>query len=206
MYHYPHYREEDPERLLSVIRAYPLGLIISSDGDRFAASHIPFMAERNTGGRWRLRGHMDSENPQVAALDGTSTYVVFSGPNTYISPTVYATRQLPTWNYIAVHVKGRCRIEVPGLAILDDIERLVQHSEAAEGGWALDKSEERIRKLARLISRVVVDVEQIEGRFKLSQEKGTADRQAATAHLVQQNPASARSFLENLCIPVGDGW
>jgi transcriptional regulator len=201
MYHYPHYRDEDPEHLLSVIQAYPLGLIVSQDGERFAASHIPFMAERNADGGWRLLGHMDSGNPQTATLNGACAYIVFAGPNTYISPTVYATRQLPTWNYIAVHVTGRCRLEVPGLAILDDIERLARQSETSAGGWALDKSETRVRKLAPLITRVTVDVEHIEGRFKLSQEKGIEDRQAVTAHLVRQNPA-AQSLLETLSLPL----
>jgi transcriptional regulator len=198
MYHYPNYREEDPKRLLPVIQAYPLGLIVSSDGESFCASHIPFMVEQGPNGRWCLRGHMDRENPQLEALDGASVYVVFQGPNAYISPTVYVTRQLPTWNYVAVHVEGRCRVETPGLDILSDIERLVRTSEARDDGWSLDKSETRVRNLAPLISRVLVDVGRLEGRFKLSQEKSLADRKAATAHLVDPAPQSVRALLEQL--------
>ncbi|MBW7970544.1 MFS transporter [Bradyrhizobium sp. BR 10289] len=198
MYHYPAYREDDPDRLLPVIQTYPLGLIISKQGNSFRASHIPFMVEPTPEGSWCLRGHMDRENPQLEALDGASVYVVFQGPNTYISPTVYVTRQLPTWNYVAVHVEGRCRVETPGLDILNDIERLAQASEAPVDGWGLDKSEPRVRSLAPLISRVLVDVERMEGRFKLSQEKSPADRKAATAHLTDQAPQSVRSLLEEL--------
>jgi ACS family tartrate transporter-like MFS transporter len=207
MYHYQNYREEDPERLAAVIQAYPLGLIVSKDGDTFLASHIPFMAEQSPDGRWQLRGHMDRENPQIAALDGTSVYVVFQGPNTYISPTVYVTRQLPTWNYVAVHVEGRCRVETPGVDILNDIARLAQKSETGDDGWTLDKSEPRVRNLAPLICRVLVNIERIEGRFKLSQEKSMSDRKAATAHLLSQSPASARPLLEDLSFgkkPVSD--
>lgn len=198
MYHYPHYREQDPERLLSVVRAYPLGLIVSCDSVRFSASHIPFIVDVDPDGGWRLRGHMDRTNPQLAVLDGSLVYVVFQGPNTYISPSVYATRQLPTWNYIAVHVEGRCRVEAPGLDILDDIARLAEQSEARTGGWVVDKSELRIRSLAPLIRRILVDVQRAEGRFKLSQEKCLADRKAATAHLASQHPQSARPLLQEL--------
>ncbi len=205
MYHYPNYRDEDPERLRAVIKAYPLGLVVSRDGETFHASHIPFMVEQGADGRWDLRGHMDRENPQLGALDGASVYVVFQGPNTYISPTVYVTRQLPTWNYLAIHVEGRCRVETPGLAILDDLERLAGESEARDDGWVLDKSETRVRNLAPLISRVLITVERIEGRFKLSQEKSLADRQAATSHLTDQAPPSARPLLEQLSLAKSPG-
>ncbi len=198
MYHYPNYREGDPEHVIPVIKAYPLGLIVSCAGGQFRASHIPFMVEQGVGGSWRLRGHMDRYNPQLADLDGASVYVVFQGPNAYISPNVYATRQLPTWNYVAVHVEGRCQVEIPGLAILDDIARLAQESERREDGWILDMEDSRVRTLAPLIGRIVVEIVQMEGRFKLSREKSPADRDAATAHLVERAGPSARSLVEDL--------
>jgi transcriptional regulator len=198
MYHYAHYREDNPDYLLPIVQTYPLGLIVTCKEDQFTASHIPFMIDRGASGALQLLGHMDRSNPQVEALDGAAVYVVFAGPNTYISPTVYATRQLPTWNYIAVHVSGHARIEAPGLAILDDIERLAQQLEPATGGWTLDKTEERVRKLAPLICRVVVVVDRIEGRLKLSQEKGLADRSAATEHLLNKNLPESRSLLKQL--------
>jgi transcriptional regulator len=198
MYHYPNYREDDPKRLIPVIKAYPLGLIVSRTDGQFHASHIPFMVEQGPNGSWRLRGHMDRNNPQLAGLDGASAYVVFQGPNAYISPNVYVTRQLPTWNYVAVHVEGRCRVEMPGLDILNDIARLARESERREDGWVLDKEEPRVHTLAPLIGRILVEIKQMEGRFKLSQEKSLADRSAATAHLVEQSGPSARPLVEDL--------
>src|SRR3954470_24307004 len=133
MYHYPHYREQDLDRLLPVVGAYPLGLVVTCNGGSFAASHIPLMIERDAAGKLQLLGHMDIANPQVQELEGAPVYVVFAGPNGYVSPTVYVTRQLPTWNYVSVHVNGRCRVENPGLRILDDIERLARQSEPETG-------------------------------------------------------------------------
>ena len=199
MYHYANYREEDTERLVSVIKAYPLGLIVGCKNGNFSASHLPFMIERDDAGQWQLLAHMDRNNPQARELNGESAYIVFSGPNTYVSPTLYVTRQLPTWNYIAVHVSGRCAIETPGLQILDDIERLAVQSEASEQRWILDKTEERVKRLAPLICRLIVTVDGLEGRFKLSQEKGEADRCAVTEHLISQTPRVRHSLLERLC-------
>jgi transcriptional regulator len=198
MYHYAHYRENNPDDLLPIVQAYPLGLLVTCKGGQFAASHIPFMIDRGPAGALQLLGHLDRSNPQVEVLDGAAVYVVFAGPNTYISPTVYVTRQLPTWNYIAVHVNGHARIETPGQAILDDIERLARQLEPTTGGWTLDKTEERVRKLAPLICRVVVVVDRIEGRFKLSQEKSLADRSAATKHLLKKNLPESRPLLKQL--------
>lgn len=198
MYHFAHYREDNPDYLLPIVQTYPLGLIVTCMEGCLAASHIPFMINRSASGALELLGHIDRSNPQVEALDGAAVYVVFTGPNTYISPTVYVTRQLPTWNYIAVHVSGRARIETPGLAILDDIERLAQQLEPITGGWTLDKTEERVQKLAPLICRIIVEVDRIEGRLKLSQEKSFADRSAATEHLLKKNPSESRSFLRRL--------
>jgi transcriptional regulator len=198
MYHYAHYREDNPDYLLPIVQTYPLGLILTCKDGQFAASHIPFMIDRDASGALQLLGHLDRSNPQVEALDGAAVYVVFAGPNTYISPTVYVTRQLPTWNYIAVHVSGRSRIEAPGQAVLDDIERLAQQLEPATGGWTLDKTEERVQKLAALIRRVVVVVDHIEGRLKLSQEKSLADRSAATDHLLKRSLPESRSLLKRL--------
>lgn len=198
MYHYPNYREDDPGRLIPVINAYPLGLIVSQSGGQFRASHVPFIVEQGPDGSWRLRAHMDRNNPQLAELDGASVYVVFQGPSAYISPNVYVTRQLPTWNYVAVHVEGRCRVEMPALDILDDIARLVQQSERSDDGWALDKEETRVRALAPLVGRILVEIRQMEGRFKLSQEKSLADRKAAMAHLVELNGQAVRPLVEGL--------
>jgi len=197
MYHYAHYREDDVDRLLPVIRAFPLALVVSCTRGNFLASHLPLIATRKPDGKLVLLGHLDANNPQASELDSAQVYIVFAGPNAYISPNVYVTRQLPTWNYIAVHATGRCALEKPGLKILDDIERLVTQVEPEAGGWALDKTEERVRKLAPLICRLSIEVDHVEGRFKLSQEKQGPDRCAATDHLLADNP-SLRPLVEQL--------
>ncbi|WP_315833800.1 FMN-binding negative transcriptional regulator [Bradyrhizobium prioriisuperbiae] len=198
MYHYPSYLETDLQRLIPVMKAYPLGLIVTSDGTQFGATHIPLMIEPAADGGVRLLGHMDAANPQLAELDNRPVYVVFFGPDTYISPSVYVTRQLPTWNYVTIHAEGRSRVEAPGVGIFDDIARLAEQSEPP-AGWTFDKSEPAITRLAPLIRRVIIDVTRIEGRFKLSQEKSAADQQAAANHLIAQSAPERRALLDDLC-------
>ena len=198
MYHYDVYREEDPDCLVSLVEAFPLGLIVTCSGGKFISSHIPFMVNRECSGALKLIGHMDRSNPQIEALEESPVYVVFSGPNSYISPTVYATRQLPTWNYISVHVAGHARVEAPGSDILDDIGRLARQLEPAVGGWIFDRSESRIRKLSAAIRRVTVVVDHIEGRVKMSQEKGLTDREKAARQLLNNTPHEHRRLVEKV--------
>lgn len=197
-YHYDVYREEDLDCLVSIIRAFPLGLIVTCSGEEFAASHIPFMVSSEYSEAPKLLGHMDQSNPQIELLEGNPVYVVFSGPNAYVSPTVYATRQLPTWNYISVHVTGHARVENPGSDILEDIEHLTWQLEPTIGGWTFDKTENRVQQLSALIRRVTVVVDHIEGRVKMSQEKGLTDRIAATRHLLNYSPQKYHWLVEKL--------
>ncbi len=197
-YHYDVYREEDLDCLVSIIQAFPLGLIVTWSGKEFAASHIPLIVSSECSGVVKLLGHMDQSNPQIELLEGSPVYVVFSGPNAYVSPTVYATRQLPTWNYISVHVTGHARIENPGSEILEDIEHLTRQLEPAIAGWTFDKTENRVRQLSTLIRRVTIVVDDIEGRVKMSQEKGLTDRIAATRHLLNRSPQEYHWLVERV--------
>ncbi len=90
--------------MISVMKSYPFATLVSTSEGNPLITHIPIIYNDESG---KLVAHIDKYNPQVATLqDGAEVTVVFKGPDTYISPTVYTTRQLPTWNYIIVHIKG----------------------------------------------------------------------------------------------------
>lgn len=184
MYHYSKYKVIDIPILAMAIADYPLALIVSSSNDGFIATHIPLLLNKTQTGDLKLVGHMDNNNPHLAGLNGAEVLVVFSGPDSYISPRDYVTRQLPTWNYIRVHARGLVSVSVVGDKILDDIDELVAHLESDENPWQINRADPRVRKLAPLISRIQIAVSDLEGRFKLSQEKCEADRRAALRRLL----------------------
>ncbi len=198
MYHYGHYRNMDVERLVTLIESFPLALVVSCTRGEFLASHLPLVIERCGKGDLTLIGHLDAANPQMEALHGERAYVVFSGPNRYISPKVYTTRQLPTWNYLTVHGCGYCTIEAPGNGILDDIERLARKVEGVDPRSVFDKTNARVLRLVPLIRRLRITLEHIEGRFKLSQDKSAPDRRAAADHLLALDFESLRPFVVSL--------
>jgi Transcriptional regulator len=104
MYPPPYHQTEDIQKMIAVIQQYPLGMLLSVHNGKPLATHIPIIYNEATG---KLVAHIDIQNPQVETLmDGAEVTVVFKGPDTYISPSVYTTKQLPTWNYIIVHITG----------------------------------------------------------------------------------------------------
>ncbi len=184
MYHYKTYHITDINILATTIADYPLALIVSRRSERLIATHIPLLLKISPTGDVKLTGHMDNNNPQLDELNGAEVMVVFSGPSSYISPRDYVTKQLPTWNYIRVHARGLVTVSVPGQDILDDIDELVAHLESDVDPWQMDRSSARVRQLAPLISRIEISVSELEGRFKLSQEKSAQDRHAALHRLL----------------------
>lgn len=184
MYHYSAYKVSDISILRTAIADYPLGLVVSLNRQLFMTTHIPLLLKGEKVSDLKLIGHMDNNNPQLDGMNGAEVLVVFSGPDSYISPRDYATAQLPTWNYIRVHARGTATICVPGDEILDDIDELVAHVETSERPWQIDRGNPRVHQLAPLISRIEITVTELEGRFKLSQEKCEDDRRAALHRLL----------------------
>ncbi len=105
MYPPNHHQIQDQQKMITAIKQYPLASLISVIDGKPLISHIPVIFNEETG---KLVGHIDKFNPQAESLKGNKEVtLVFKGPDCYISPSVYTTEQLPTWNYIIVHITGK---------------------------------------------------------------------------------------------------
>jgi transcriptional regulator len=166
------------------------------------ATHLPLVV-RDEGAHGIIEGHFARANPHWAALAGQQTLIVFSGPHSYVSPTLYRDPQtVPTWNYIAVHAYGQLEL-VEGEPAKDAL--LKGLIAVNEPGYA-----ERWRQLPEsfrhgMLAGIVgfrIPIARIEGKFKLSQnrpeedrrnvrtsqEAGTADQQALAAWMRRLKP------------------
>lgn len=146
--------------------------LVSHDGTEPFASHVPLLLDRDAGPHGRLIGHVARANPQWKHAAGQRVLAIFSGPHAYISPTWYGAQNVvPTWNYVAVHVYGVLRL-------IDDIERLREivrrtvavYEATMPHPWSVDMPEEGfIDKLLEAIVGFEIDVDRIEGKWKLNQ-------------------------------------
>ena len=186
----------DPDKLQRVIAKYPLATVISQCDEFPAVSQVPLIYDPVAD---VLQGHMDRNNPHCEALQrGGNVYSVFSGPNHYISPSIYPDSQYPGWNYIAVHVEGTVRT-------IEDYEwlkeLLLQTAEAHEppdSGYRLSPEQDRFDTLIKYIVGFEIAVSDMRGVFKLAQDKGERHALLARDHLADLHKRDLSEFLTDL--------
>ena len=112
MYVPKHFEVTDEDEIFAFIEANAFGQLVSVLGDRPFATYMPFLvsADRKT-----LLGHVAKQNPQHSEIDGQEVLITLQGPHDYISPSWYSSPGVPTWNYQAAHIYGKCSVfDEPG--------------------------------------------------------------------------------------------
>jgi transcriptional regulator len=200
MYMPRHFEETRPEVLHELVRSHPLGLLITQDADAgLSADPVPFLLEHDEAGRAVLRAHVARANPlwQAARRD-VDSLVVFQGPQAYVSPGWYATKAehgkvVPTWNYVMVQARGRLQVHEDAPWLLSLVTRLTQRHEAAlPRPWAVaDAPADFVDGMLRAIVGIEIPLGALVGKWKVSQNRSTADREGVAAGLREQGAASA---------------
>lgn len=178
MYTPPAFRWDDRPAALALAREWNFGLLITQGEGAPFVTHLPMLIDER---RNVVRGHLARANPHGGHLDKRDHLAVFSGPHAYISPDWYgeASTDVPTWNYLAVHVSGKGRV----LSEEGVVDRLLAELSALEEGrrpdlpnggrvWTMD--EIPADKHARMRNAIVafeIDIERVEAKAKLSQNK-----------------------------------
>ena len=192
----PSFREERVEVLHAAIRELAFGTLITNADDDFAVSHLPFEVDAQPAPGGTLLGHIARYNPQWRDVDdrGIPALVIFQGPHAYVSPSWYPgkrddPRQVPTWDYIAVHARGTLRVFHDGARLHDLLRRLVERNESSRADpWKItDAPSNYLREQMRHIVGLELRIEKLEGRYKLSQNRDAADQEGARAGLSRGN-------------------
>jgi transcriptional regulator len=178
MYNPASFRETDPAVLREAVRAWPLATLVTCGARGLEATHLPMLYSGDT-----LRGHIARANPQWHQVEtGAEALAIFTGPEHYISPNWYPSKRehgrvVPTWNYVAVHVRGR-------IAFHDDVEWLRalvteltdEHERGSAAPWRVtDAPLEYIDAQLKAIVGVEIAVTSVEGKWKLSQNRPDTD-------------------------------
>ncbi|GHC49179.1 FMN-binding negative transcriptional regulator [Ulvibacter litoralis] len=196
MYPPPHHQSEDLQKMIAVIKQYPLGMLISAKEGTPYITHIPIVYNEQTG---KLVAHIDASNPQLATLqDGAEVTVVFKGPDTYISPSIYTTKQLPTWNYIIVHVTGTITLINDPEAAKETMVAMTEFLEGTTQKFVLEKDDPRMDRFINYIQAFDITITNWEGKFKLSQDKNPKDYEHAKQELIKKSGEDITGFIENM--------
>ena len=192
----PHHQDHDKEHMIEVVKQYPLATVISVLDGSPLVTHMPLIYREADG---KLIGHIDIYNPQTPLMkDNNDITVIFSGPQCYISPTVYTTTQLPTWNYIKVHLKGKVIAIESKEALKQSLITMTEFLEQPEHQYILEPDNPRMEAALDYIKMFEITIHEWEGKFKLSQDKKTADTSNARDELIRANQQSIKAFLDKV--------
>ena len=198
MYRPSSFDETDTTRLFDAIEAYSFGVLAAQDGDEIEASHLPLLLDRERGERGMLYGHMARANPLWRIADGNRVLAVFSGPHAYISPTWYGEpNTVPTWNYVAIHVHGHFRAIHADDEILRILVKSVAIYEAGQSTpWTIDLDAELLAKLVKGIVGFTIEIDKIEGKWKLGQNRSLESRERVAEILTRSEEPATRQIGE----------
>lgn len=191
--------DHDEDRQFALIERNPFATLISArDRDDALVTQLPLILDRRRGTRGILFGHMDRSNPQAALLEGRKVLAVFHGPDCYISPHVYGSHQLPTWNSISVQVRGRVRPIEDRDTLVRGLQSICERADPGDASYRLAADDPRIDQLIDFIVGFEIEIDHMIGRFKLSQDRDTADRQRAVSEMLRHARARDRDLIEKI--------
>ncbi|WP_378942835.1 FMN-binding negative transcriptional regulator [Mesorhizobium sp. ANAO-SY3R2] len=206
MYQPPLFKETRLDVLHALIRAHPLGLLISNGPDGPEANPLPFLLDAEPAPYGRLRAHLARANPQWRVLaDSPDALIVFQGVDSYITPSWYATKRetgkvVPTWNYAMVQVRGRVRVVDDGEWLAGQIAELTATHEGsrAEPWQVSDAPDAYIAAQMKGIVGLEIEITEIEGKWKVSQNRPVADRVGVAEGLETGKPSAEHAEMAQL--------
>jgi transcriptional regulator len=209
MYQPEHFRLDDRDALHDVMRAHPLGQLISAGASGLQANPVPFVLHADDGNQGLLRTHLARPNAQWRDfVDGCDVLVIFQGPQAYVTPSWYAAKKehgkvVPTWNYVTVQVRGRATAVQEGRWLVRHVSSMSdQQEEPLDHPWAVrDAPEPFITALTRGIVGVEIAITAISGKFKMSQNRPEADRQGVVKGMAAQGAADVAALVSRLGDP-----
>jgi transcriptional regulator len=202
MYIPKQFAEGRVEVLDALVRAHPFCTLATMGAGGLIASHIPMMLEREGPALGVLKGHVSRANPQWREFTPeVEALAIFMGPEHYITPTWYAEKAetgkvVPTWNYAVVHAYGRLRVVEDTAWLRGHVEALTKTHEAGmPKPWSVDDApEDFVSAMLKGIVGLELAVTRMEGKWKVSQNRGERDRGRVAEGLGELGTESSRAM------------
>lgn len=194
------WRPRTPEEIYRLIEDNPWALLVNNGEDGPYATNLPLLLDRSKGGKGVLVGHIARTNEHAQVLQAATlpTLAVFEGPASYVTPSWYPNRDMPsTYYYTAVHCYGRVRLQTDA-ELEGRLSALTTRMEAAfSNGWRVTEIErsEITRRLPSILG-FELRIERIEGKFKLGQDEPKRDALAVAEHLARASDPAQRALAE----------
>jgi transcriptional regulator len=203
LYEPPLHRNENLPELHALIRERVFGLLISNGPEGLVANSVPFVLDPAASRLGTLKVHLARANSQWRELEASpEALVVFQGRDHYITPSWYETKRetgkvVPTWNYTMVQAKGRAKV-MDDSWLAQQIEELTLTLESRrEKPWAVgDAPADFIAMQRRAIVGIEIEIVDIRGKWKTSQNRNAADRAGVAVGLDALGDEDSRAMAE----------
>ncbi len=201
MYEPPLHKNENLPELHALIRSRVFGLLITSGAEGLIANSVPFVLDASASRLGVLKVHMARANSQWRELEQfPNVLVVFQGHDHYITPSWYATKRetgkvVPTWNYTMVQARGKAKV-MDEAWLARQVEELTRTLEGRrDQPWAVgDAPADFIAMQRRAIVGIEIEILDIRGKWKVSQNRPAADRAGVVAGLEAMGGDDSRAM------------
>jgi transcriptional regulator len=166
------FKNENQEDIINFLQENSFGILVNQTNGKLWATHIPLELDIDKNGKQILFGHISKENPQWKNFEENDKILaIFSGPHSYISSSWYDHENVPTWNFIAVHVYGTVKI-IEGDAVVESLKKLVnKYEKNSKNPVKVEVLSEKTMLQTRGIVAFEIEIEEIQGVNKLSQNR-----------------------------------
>lgn len=197
MYVPKYFKVEDWQEVESFLQDHPFAILVSNQQETPIATHLPLEVEKRDG-KLVLSGHLAYANPQWRTFEQDQpVLVIFQGAHAYVSSSWYGHLNVPTWNYMAVHVYGKARIVSQERLKEMLAAMLLKYETGRENAVLWERlPAEYLESQLKAIVGFEIEVEQIEAKYKLSQNRNQEDYQAIIDKLENADDADANKVAE----------
>ena len=182
------YKNENQEEIENFIHENGFGILVNTTNGKPWATHIPLLLEKNKLGKPILTGHISLLNPQAESLKSDQeVLVIFSGAHAYISSSWYDHENVPTWNYLAVHVYGKVTILNHDDAV-SSLKRLVdKYEKKSKNPVRVEELSAKTMREAKGIIAFEIEISEFQAVKKMSQNRDEKNYQNIISELEKTN-------------------
>ena len=197
MYIPEQYKNDNEQEIRDFLQKNSFGILVNQTDGKLWATHIPLELDINENGKQVLNGHLSKENPQWKSFaSDTQVLAIFSGSHSYISASWYDHENVPTWNYIAVHVYGTIKI-VEGEALMRGLKKLVDKYESnSENPVRIEELSKKTMMQTRGIVAFEIEIDDIQAVKKMSQNRDDKNYQNIISELEKTGKPDAEAVAE----------
>ena len=193
------YVNENRNEILRFIEENSFAILVNQSNAKINATHIPLFIEESKDNQLILSGHISKLNPQSENFaENGNVLAIFSGAHSYISSSWYDHEEVPTWNYIAVHIEGKIEILNQKQTLLH-LENLVNKYEKNSENPISTKSlsKETMRQANEILAFNII-VTNIDAVKKLSQNKNENTKKSIISHLEKSENEGAKNIANEM--------